>query len=270
MLIDRKRVERSFSRGADEYDLHTPVQQRVIDGLLKMLDLRVTSSPETVLDIGCGTGQLLSSLAIRYSEASLSGMDISHGMLEKAAERLGDRAVLVIGDAEFPPFAESCFDLIVSTSTFQWLDDLGKCFAQVQSMLKPGSDFIFALFGKGTLSELQNSWREALLRTGRHFVPGGDGTHSFHGAEAVSSELIASGFRNVSVESVSEVVWYPDLPRLIHAIKRVGAGSSRPPAGGGLGWRRVMHEMAAVYSERYGGEEGLPVTYQVFYGAGKK
>ena len=268
MQIDRQRVGRSFSRGAEEYDLHTPVQKRVMETLLGFLSGNLNHFPSRILDVGCGTGQLLMSLSKIYPEASLFGLDLSSGMLEKAAEILGGNAVLVNGDAESPPFQSSFFDLVVSTSTFQWLENLFPCFSAVHAILKPGSRFVFAMFGDGTLKELQDSWREALLRTGRDYRIGDDGTHVFHCAESVINQLSFAGFRELSVESTAEVVWYPDVPRLLHAIKRVGAGSSRPPSGGGLGWRRVIHEMAAVYSERYGGSEGLPVTYQVIYGTG--
>ena len=64
MAIDRIRVKESFSRGALEYDDHTPVQQRVINSLVSITGQRISTPPEALLDIGCGTGRLLDAFRI--------------------------------------------------------------------------------------------------------------------------------------------------------------------------------------------------------------
>ena len=269
MSVDRGRVESSFSRWASEYDAHTPVQQRVVDRLMDTLNTCICGSPEKLLDIGCGTGRLLDALSRNFPDTSLYGLDISAGMLAKAVELLGERAVLIRGDAEELPFPSGFFDLVISASTFQWLDSCDKCFRSVHNVMQPGGQFVFSLFGSGTLAELQCSWREALARCGHPLSAGThDGTHRFQTAGDILASLERCGFTDCSVDTCKEIVWYPDLPGLLHAIKRVGAGSSRPPSGGGLGWRRVMHEMAVVYAERYGSSGELPATYQVIFGRG--
>jgi len=165
--IDRGRVERSFHRGAGQYDQHTPVQQRVVQRLLERLSAELSQEPQRVLDIGCGTGQLLQQLAQRYPQAKLTGLDLAPNMLQQAAERLGNGAELLQGDAERLPGKDNSFDLVVSTSTFQWLEECATCFGEVRRVLEPGGLFCFALFGDGTLFELQNSWRGALQRNDR-------------------------------------------------------------------------------------------------------
>jgi len=267
--IDRGRVERSFHRGAQQYDRHTPVQQRVVQRLLENLAAELSQEPQRVLDIGCGTGQLLQHLAQQYPHASLTGLDLASNMLQLATERLGGSATLLQGDAERLPCTDNSFDLVVSTSTFQWLEQCDTCFGEVRRVLKPGGLFSFALFGDGTLFELQNSWREALRRNNRSVLQGGDGTHRFHTVDQVRSSLEQQGFVAVEVTAQKESVWYPDLPQLLQAIKRIGAGTAHPQRGGGLGWRRVLHDMATVYRERYGTDQGLPASYQVIYGVGR-
>lgn len=58
----------------------------------------------TVLELGCGTGRNLVQAARRYPHARFFGLDISAGMLEKAAaaverRNLADRVTLARGDA---------------------------------------------------------------------------------------------------------------------------------------------------------------------------
>lgn len=268
--IDRGRVERSFHRGAGQYDQHTPVQQRVVQRLLERLSAELSQGPQRVLDIGCGTGQLLQQLAQHYPQAKLTGLDLAPNMLQQAAERLGNGAELLQGDAERLPGKDNSFDLVVSTSTFQWLEECATCFGEVQRVLEPGGLFCFALFGDGTLFELQNSWRGALQRNDRPVLEGGDGTHRFHTVDQVRQSLEQQGFMAVEVGTEQELVWYPDLPQLLQAIKRIGAGTAHPQRGGGLGWRRVLHDMAALYRERYGTDLGVPASYQVIYGTGRR
>lgn len=268
--IDRSRVRRSFHSGAEQYDRHTPVQQRVVRQLLAMLATKLQSAPQRILDIGCGTGHLLSELAARYPQAALYGLDLAPNMVHLAAKRLAKAATLVQGDAEQLPFDDASFDLVVSSSTFQWLEQCDRCFGEVRRVLVPGGLFCFALFGAGTLHELQVSWRDALTAAGRPQPQGQDGTHSFHSRDEIMQGLVTQGFTGVRVETTCEQVWYPDVPQLLQAIKRIGAGTARPVRGGGLGWRRVLHEMAARYQERFGSDQGVPASYQVIYGSGRR
>jgi malonyl-CoA O-methyltransferase len=267
--IDRGRVQRSFHRGARQYDRHTPVQQRVVQRLLERLLAELPHEPHRVLDIGCGTGQLLQHLMQCYPQAALSGLDLAANMLQLATERLGNAVELLQGDAEQLSFEDQRFDLVVSSSTFQWLEQCDTCFGEVQRVLEPGGLFCFALFGEGTLYELQSAWREALQRNNRSSLQGGDGTHRFHSADQVRRSLERQGFVAVEVTTEQEQIWYPDLPQLLQAIKRIGAGTAHPQRGGGLGWRRVLHDMAALYRERFGTDQGLPASYQVIYGTGR-
>lgn len=266
--IDRQRVRASFHRGACEYDQHTPVQQRVLARLLTQLDQYAVSPAARILDIGCGTGRLLALLGQQYPDAVLTGLDLAPNMLSQAAERLAASVNLVQGDAEHLPFPDAAFSLILSSSTFQWLDSLDCCFYEVFRVLEPGGRFVFSLFGKATLYELRESWQQAMVNCGRGGAIQHNGTHRFHTCDQVLCALKTAGFDAVQVSSGFEKIWYPDVPHLLQAIKRIGAGTARPASGGGLGWRRILHEMAAVYSARFGTESGIPASYEVIYATG--
>lgn len=268
--IDRQRVQNSFHRGAGEYDQHTPVQQRVLQQLLQKLEQLPLAADASVLDIGCGTGRLLELVGQHFSAATLTGLDLAPNMLQQAAVRLGGRARLIQGDAEQLPFADNSFRQVFSSSTFQWLDNLQRCFEEARRVLEPEGFFLFSLFGEGTLFELRDSWCQALLNTGRAGETVNNGTHRFHSSEQVRHALELAGFHEISVWSKLEQIWYPDVPHLLQAIKRIGAGTARPPSGGGLGWRRVLHEMAAVYGDRFGTSDGVPVSYTVIYATGRR
>lgn len=268
-MSERERVQAAFHRGACLYDQYTPVQQRVVERLLELIR-KEHDQFRTVLDIGCGTGRLLASVNKDYPGLKLTGIDLAFQMLRQAADRLPADAQLVQGDAEQLPFADHYFDLVLSSSTFQWLASLEGSFRQIFRVLQPDGRFLISLFGAGTLYELQNSWRMALEQEGSQRDITQDGTHRFHTKEQVLQALQSAGFTDCKVWEEQEVAWYPDVAHLLQAIKRIGAGTARPPAGGGLGWRKIIHGMADCYTEQYGSTRGVPATYSVIYAAGRR
>lgn len=268
--IDRQRVLSAFHRGAGEYDNHTPVQQRVVQQLVEQIAVCGLEASSRILDVGCGTGRLLELVAERYPDADLTGLDLAPNMVSQARERLGPSVTLLQGDAEQLPFSAGSFKLVLSSSTFQWLDCLDSCFSEALRVLKPDGCFIFSLFGEGTLFELHESWRQALRSCGRSSEDPNDGVHRFYSAAQVQHALESAGFRDVEVWTQPEKVWYPDVPQLLQAIKRIGAGSARPVPGGGLGWRRILHVMATVYAERFGSDNEVPASYEVIYATGRR
>ncbi|QWV92689.1 methyltransferase domain-containing protein [Geomonas oryzisoli] len=261
--IDRDKVRESFHRQATDYDRHAVVQGRVVEKLLGLLQGEGVS-PAHLLDVGAGTGRLLARLTDLYPDMDAVGADLAPGMCQAATANLAGRRVRVVNaDAESLPFEAESFDVVVSTSTYQWLATLDQAFSEAHRVLKPGGVFCFALFGERTLFELRESYRAVL-------GGGTDRTHSFFAAEAVSAALGRAGFGVQRVSSELEVELHPDVPELLRSLKRIGAGSTAPASGKGLSERRVMLEMMASYRKQFGSEAGVPATYEVVYGVARK
>jgi SAM-dependent methyltransferase len=121
----------------------------------------------SVLDLGCGTGQLLRRAAGRLPASRLVGCDFSGGMLAEASERLRDAArasdgavrataALVRGDAMRLPFRAGAFDAVVSTEAFHWFPDQRAALAEIARVLAPGGVLLlgFVTPPLGVVSEL--------------------------------------------------------------------------------------------------------------------
>ena len=79
-----------------------------------------TVDPGVVVDLGCGPGRLTASLAERWPNAQVLGLDSSAEMIDNAQQYASERIRFVVGDLrgwqpDFP------VDVIISNATLQWV-----------------------------------------------------------------------------------------------------------------------------------------------------
>ncbi len=86
-----------------------------------------------VLELGCGTGLIMD--RITDSCRSLVGMDLSSGMLAKAAGR-GHQVVQ--GSVEHLPFADETFDLVYSFKVLAHVEPIQQAMQEAARVLRPG------------------------------------------------------------------------------------------------------------------------------------
>ena len=80
------------------------------------------NTPEVVVDLGCGPGQLTASLADRWPNATIIGIDSSPEMIERAAEHRSERVTFALEDLRaWRP--ERPVEVVVSNAALQWVPD---------------------------------------------------------------------------------------------------------------------------------------------------
>ena len=84
---------------------------------------------KTVLEIGCGNGDMLNLL--RLEGASVTGIDVCKAML------LSHRKDVILTDALSLPFSSCSFDVIVSVEAFCHIQDKDSLFSEICRVLKP-------------------------------------------------------------------------------------------------------------------------------------
>lgn len=264
-LHDTKKIAAAFHQKAAEYDQHIAVQKRVVASLARRIEAASGLPPDTILDVGSGTGSLLSRLHSSYPEAALCGLDLAFNMCLRTTARLGEHCIVVNGDAEQLPFADGVFDLVVSTSALQWVGDLSRALYEMRRVTKPGGTLSLAFFCEGTLCELQHCLCEVLSTLDSEHKQRSDRLHKFWTLESVKSILDGMDFEDFVLNSETETDWYDDVQSLLRSIKNIGAGTVAGGSGGGLGWRGVLKETSRLYREYYGQNDRIPVTYKVLY-----
>ena len=117
--------ERLFDEWPEKYDqwFETP-----IGALVKkyenelLLDLLEPRPQELILDVGCGTGVF--SFNILGFGPRITGLDISYPMLKRAELKTkGYPFRAVAADMRFLPFADQCFDRVVSMTALEFIAD---------------------------------------------------------------------------------------------------------------------------------------------------
>ncbi len=97
---------------------------------------------DRVLDIGCGTGELLSRLAAKYPSARLAGLDPVPEMLEVARGKVSAEVDLRVGWANELPWPDNSFDLVVSCNMFHYITHPVDAVREMERVLRPGGRIV--------------------------------------------------------------------------------------------------------------------------------
>lgn len=96
-----------------------------------------------VLDVGCGCGvDTLLAAGFAWPQGNAVGLERSPTMLAKARENAQVtgivNAAFMPGSAEFLPFADASFDLVISSGVYNLVIDKEKALAEAYRVLAPG------------------------------------------------------------------------------------------------------------------------------------
>jgi ubiquinone/menaquinone biosynthesis C-methylase UbiE len=139
-------VRRLYDWGAADYDrikATHPLEEFAFLGRPLQERLEATAGPRPlVLDVGTGTGRLaLALLEIPYFEGTVVGLDLSAGMLARAAEKTAaqaERYPLLLGPATPLPFEDGTFDAVALLEVLELLPDRDAALAEAYRVLRPG------------------------------------------------------------------------------------------------------------------------------------
>jgi malonyl-CoA O-methyltransferase len=199
---------------------------------------RLPQPPESILDIGCGTG-FVSVAASRYWPfADITAMDASSAMLDEARRKLPRLKTVRADIAEVSP--EPRYDVILSSMALHWLREPQKAIWKWRKGLKTGGHMFIALLAEGSFSE----WRGHCAAQGMR-----DGLWPFPPAD-LAGVAARSELEEIRVE-------YPSATDFLRQLKHIGAAMPRP------GHRpfdvKSMRRILAEAPEPFG------VTYRVLY-----
>lgn len=265
-IFDRtmKRKQKKWAalqQDSDKYDyLRDEVGSRVAD---RVYD--IARSFPLALDIGAGRSHIVQHLNKEVVER-LFLTDVSDSTLRQTRE--GEIPThCVLADEEFLPFRDNTFDLVVSSLSLHWINDLPGALRQIHQVLKPDGVFIGAMVGGETLYELRCSLQLAELEREGGFAPH---VSPYTAVTDLGNLLGQAGFSMLTVDIDEIQVHYPGILEVMSDLQGMGESN--------CAWKRklMLHRdtilaAAAIYKEMYGDEEGsIPATFQILYMIGWK
>ena len=144
----KEQVTQMFDTISKEYDGLNRVISFGIDvkWRKKVVKLVSQNTPNSILDIATGTGDL--ALALTATKANkIVGLDISPGMLEVGVKKakkakLDNTIEFVLGDSENLPFETNSFDAITVAFGVRNFENLEKGLSEIFRVLKPNGTFV--------------------------------------------------------------------------------------------------------------------------------
>lgn len=208
----RRYVRQLFSTIADRYDFITGFLSYGQDRRWKrrLIDLAAAGPSDRVLDLACGTGDLL--LAAAERARLVIGLDITHRMLQLARSRRGsiENFALVTGDMLALPFLDGHFDVVTTGYGLRNVPDLRMALNEIHRVLAPGGRFLSLDFNRPTNSMVRAAYLSYLTAVGSalgmilhrdpdtyRYIP--ESIRLYPGAAAVGGVMGETGFADVRV-----------------------------------------------------------------------
>jgi len=253
-LFDRALHRRRLDRAAPGYADF--LKRRAADDMVFRLEGIMRRFPLAV-DLGARTGAFAQALAAsdaREKVDLLIETDLSASMLARGGARL-------VADEERLPFRPASLDLVVSSLSLHWTNDLIGALVQARLALKPDGLFVGAFFGGATLTEL----RQSLLSAEAELCGGASMRVSpFAEPSDAGSLLQRAGFA-LPVADVDRVtVRYAHPVELLRDLRAMGETNvllerSRTPL-----TRRVLGRALELYAEQFTEADGrVRATFEI-------
>lgn len=257
-VFDKDKARLSFDRAAHRYDQSAQLQQQVAGHLIDLVfDNKV--SADSILDIGCGTGQVTEAMCRHYSDSEVIALDFAERMLEQTKIRLQQHdlhADLICADAECLPFSVNSFDLIVSSLMLQWSNNLVGTLQSCRETLKDDGKMLFTTFTEGTLSEVKECWQE---------VDQSEHTSQFLSETDLEATVKAAGFSRTQIHFNTITMTYASVRAMIMEMKQIGASNAHKDRERGLTGKQRFSAFEQAFDKYRLENKQYPCTWKLAY-----
>ncbi len=238
-LLSKKYIKRSFDNASSTYPNFSELQYEIAHTLAKTIN---GDFYENVLEIGVGDGKL--SNLVNFGYLNYIGIDLSLQMARTFKHNHTTKHCIV-ADAENIPFRENTFDLIISSSCFQWFIDPQVSINKLKNLLKIKKNFFFSVFLKGTFYQMQ----EVSKITGFGSV-----------LDLKDKDFYENLGFNCSRKQYT--IYYKSVKDFLYAHKKSGA---RYTAHTHLCAKSKFFEFCNIYEKLFGTKNGIETTYIVAF-----
>ncbi len=241
-MLVRQRRDRSARRPQDVDFLRVEAAER----LGERLDDVTHKFPLAAL-IGNGRGHLLSALNGRAGIEQAVTLDFSPAQTQAAG------GLSICADEEWLPLKEQAFDLIASSLSLHWVNDLPGALIQINRALKPDGFFVANLIGGDTLTELRQSLLAAESAIGSGVAPR---VSPFMDVRTAGSLLQRAGFALPVTDMDRITITYETPFKLLHELRQMGGANALTNTHKGALRRDVLMAAMQHYQDNFSNDDG--------------
>jgi SAM-dependent methyltransferase len=161
----------------------------------------------TVVDYGCGNGELLSEMERLNPRARYIGLDVSLAALNSASSRYPHMKFHRIVESGEVPLESGSADFVLSSEVIEHIYDTENAFAEIARILRPGGRVLMTTPYHGLIKNLLT----VVLAFDKHFDPLGPHIRFF------SKKSLFASLRRVGLEPL-EHIYYGRFYPIPHSI----------------------------------------------------
>ena len=241
--VDKALVAQRFAKAGQSYVEHAVVQKQISAQLFEYLKSYCPKTFDSVLEIGCGSGNLthLFQTHFQFDQLFLNDLyedvDQHFSTIQNIAWLIGD-----IEQLELP----SELDAVISSSALQWMTDLPALLQRIHDALKPKGYLGFSTFGENNLIEIKKLTGQGL---------------NYYSIDVLKQKLEENGFEIVFIQEEQKNLYFDDPKLVLHHLKATGVTATAKSH------RWTKQSLQQFYSDyqQFHDEQGFRLTYHPIY-----
>ena len=171
--------------------------RKMYDGVLE----KIRQIPfVSMLDVGCGTGVMLTMMKKEYPDMEAFGIDLSDQMIVQAKKYNNHGIYLQIGDVENIPWPDDEFDLLTCNASFHHFPDPMQSLKEMNRVLKAEGKLIIA-----------DPWWPGMVRRAINYYLKSpfnlSGDVRIYSEQEMDQLLVAAGFRSINWELIDRTYY---------------------------------------------------------------
>ena len=243
MSINKALVAQRFAKAGQSYVEHAVTQKQISKELFAYLQRDLPQSLASVLEIGCGSGNLTHLFHSYFQVDQLflndlyEDVDQHFSTIQNIAWLIGD-----IEQLELPPE----LDAIISSSALQWMIDLPALLQRIHDALKPKGYLGFSTFGENNLIEIKKLTGQGL---------------NYYSIDVLKQKLEENGFEIVFIQEEQKHLNFDDPKLVLHHLKATGVTATAKSH------RWTKQSLQQFYSDyqQFHDEQAFRLTYHPIY-----
>ena len=241
--VDKALVAQRFAKAGQSYIEHAVVQKQISAQLFEYLKAYCPNTFDSVLEIGCGSGNL-THLFHSYFQVDQLFLNDLYEDVDQHFSTIKNIAWL-IGDIEQLHLPQS-LDAVISSSALQWMTDLPTLLHRIHDALKPNAYFGFSTFGADNLTEIKQ-----LTGQGLNYIS----------LEFLKRQLEQQDFEVLFIEQEVKQIYFDHPKSVLQHLKATGVTATAKSHR----WTKQSLQQFYLDYQQFYGEQGFSLTYHPIY-----